>query len=42
VRKLLELGADPKAKNEFNQTAADTAALGEHDEVARILRSHGG
>jgi ankyrin repeat protein len=42
VRRLLELGADPKRRNEFDQTAADTAELGEHDEVVRILRSHGG
>jgi len=39
VKKLLELGADPGCKNEFGQTALDVASLGEHDEVAHILKS---
>jgi ankyrin repeat protein len=39
VKKLLQLGADLDRKNEFGETALDVANLGEHHEVALILKS---
>jgi ankyrin repeat protein len=40
VSLLLKRGADPKLKDKNGKTAADWAAFFNHDDVAKLLRSH--
>jgi len=42
VKYLLEKGAKVNARNGFNQTALDYAEYHGHDEVAELLKTHGG
>ena len=37
VRLLLDLGANPRLLNEFEQTAVEVAELGGHHEIARTI-----
>lgn len=37
VKLLLKSGANPQVQNEFEQTAAEVARLGKHDDLARML-----
>ena len=38
AEKLLALGADPKIRNEFGTTPAETALIHEHKDVAKLLK----
>ena len=38
AKKLLDLGANPGIKNEWGQTAEVVAAIGEHADIAKLLR----
>lgn len=38
AKKLLDLGANPRIKNEWGQTAEVVALIGEHADVAKLLR----
>jgi uncharacterized protein len=40
VKRLLDLGADPTIRNEFGEDAIQVAEIGDHPEVAQMLKTH--
>ena len=42
VKLLIDKGADVNARDKFGWTPVDRAELGNHKEIANLLRKHGG